>query len=676
VHREPGLNVLLITVDTLRADALGAYGHDGAETPRMDRLAAGGVRFDFAHAHNVVTLPSHANILSGRYPFEHGVRENSGFRFPPGVETLATLLGSQGYRTAAFVSAFPLDSRFGLDRGFEVYDDRLGDFEAKPDFQMQERPAAKTVAAAIEWRDATPGPKLCWLHLYEPHAPYQPPSSWRGRPYDGEVAATDRALAPLLDPILASGAASDTLVVLTSDHGEGLGEHGEATHGIFAYESTLRVPLVLHHPRLFSPRVVGESVRHVDLLPTILDALALPVPAGISGRSLLAAAQGRRSTEPPPSYFESLTPALIRGWAPIHGVLRGRVKYIDLPIPELFDLGPDPAETRNLLEHGAAAPEQMRAVLARHRAADRGIVPVGETPEVRERLASLGYVETSRRGEHHDDASHDPKRNMGFEAGLHEVLEAWGAGAAQDALARCERLVLEWPGMPVALRHLSFLRHQAGDLEGAVDAGRQALAADPSSVDSAAQLGRFLNDLGRPGDTVALLSSYVEDPEPDIDILMTYGAALARTGQREQAIAALERAGQIDPTSALAALNLGTAHLLFGDAAAAHVAFETALEHEPDLARAWNALGLLAAEGGAPTEAIRCWRRALAINPHEPDTLYNLGAVLLAEGRAAEARTPLERFLLAAPPALYGPDLVRVRGWLAGPDASRSLPPS
>ena len=199
VRREAGLDVLLVTVDTLRADALGSYGRKGAETTRMDRLAAQGVRFDFAHAHNVVTLPSHANILSGRYAFDHGIRENSGFRFPAGVETLATLLRRHGYRTGAFVSAFPLDSRFGLDRGFEVYDDQLGGVAAGGDFEMQERSGEQTVAAARAWLARTKGPRFCWVHLYEPHAPYAPPFEWRGRvptAYDGEVAATDAALAP------------------------------------------------------------------------------------------------------------------------------------------------------------------------------------------------------------------------------------------------------------------------------------------------------------------------------------------------------------------------------------------------------------------------------------------------------------------------------------------------
>src|SRR6185503_8673054 len=210
VRRQAGLNVLIITIDTLRADSVGCYGEGGRDTPWMDALAAAGVRFHRAHAHNVVTLPSHANILSGLYPSQHGIRDNAGFRFPAGRETLATILKRAGYRTGAFVSAFPLDSRFGLDRGFDVYDDRLNDPETKPAFEMQERPGTATMAAALPWIDAQgEAPFFCWIHLYDPHAPYEPPEPFASRyassPYHGEVAYTDSLLRALLEPLLAAG---------------------------------------------------------------------------------------------------------------------------------------------------------------------------------------------------------------------------------------------------------------------------------------------------------------------------------------------------------------------------------------------------------------------------------------------------------------------------------------
>ena len=312
VGRDSDLSVLLITIDTLRADAIGAYGNAAAATPWIDRLAAGGARFDRAHAHNVVTLPSHANLLSGRYPFDHGVRDNAGFRFPSTIDTLATLLHARGYRTAAFVSAFPLDSRFGLTRGFDVYDDSfVGATVQRPFFETQ-RPGTETVARARAWLDGQHGARVfCWVHLYEPHYPYQPPEPFATRfganAYAGDVAAADAALGPLLEPILRSGADGRTLVVLTADHGESLGEHREATHGIFVYDATLRVPLILFQPHLWQPAVVAAPARHVDVLPTILDALAMTPPPGLPGRSLLPSIAGDSQPDVP-SYSRRCQP--------------------------------------------------------------------------------------------------------------------------------------------------------------------------------------------------------------------------------------------------------------------------------------------------------------------------------------------------------------------------------
>src|SRR5262245_20531727 len=339
VRRAPGLSVLLVSIDTLRFDALGSYGKAEAGTPWMDRLAREGVRFERAYAHNVVTLPSHANILSGLYPHEHGVRDNAGFRFPKGKQTLATLLKQAGYRTGAFVSAFPLDSRFGLDAGFDVYDDAFLNVDAAAGHQVQQRPGPETVARARQWLEADAGkPSFCFVHLYEPHFPYAP--------YQADVAAADRALEPLLRPLLDQAANGRTLVVLTSDHGEGLGEHGEATHGIFAYEATLRVPLLLYAPRLLRPRVVSGVARHVDIVPTVLDASALLALDGLRGGSLLAAGLSRAAVERS-SYFVALTGAFSRGWAPLYGILDGGSKYIELPVPELYDVTKDPREQDN-----------------------------------------------------------------------------------------------------------------------------------------------------------------------------------------------------------------------------------------------------------------------------------------------------------------------------------------
>jgi arylsulfatase A-like enzyme/tetratricopeptide (TPR) repeat protein len=666
--RDPGLDVLLVTIDTLRADALACYGNASIETPWIDRLAAAGVRFEQAHAQNVVTLPSHANILSGRYPLEHGVRDNSGFRFPAGTDTLATLLGRAGHRTGAFVSAFPLDSRFGLDRGFDVYDDNLGDPEARTAFLMPERAGARTVALAEKWRRAQGSARtFTWVHLYEPHFPYAPPEPFASRyarsPYHGEVAYTDSLLGPLLAPLLAAGRDGRTLVVLTADHGEGLGEHGEKTHGIFAYDTTLHVPLILYAPRLFSPRVVAERVRHVDILPTVLDALGLAVPEGLPGKSLLPLATGRGGTAPP-SYFEALSSSLNRGWAPLTGLAVGRFKLIDLPIPELYDLEADPHEMRNLAATETVRLEEMRGRLARARTADRGIRRSDESAETRERLRSLGYASTTTAARTTYTDADDPKRLIELDAALQDVVSLYHAGDAVAALARVKDVLARRPEMPLALQHLAFLQRETGDLPGAVATLRRSLALGPEDTETAVLLGAYLNESDRAREAAAVLAVYAERKDPDLDILMARGSALAQIGRSAEAIATFERALAVDPTSAVAKANLGTVYLAIRDYPRGRALMEEALALDPDVSRAHNALGVIAAETGHPEEAITHWKRAVELNPREWDTLFNLGKLLRQQGREEEARPYLERFVQQAPPRQYGDDIRKLRASL------------
>ena len=359
-------NVLLITIDTLRADALGSYGGRAA-TPNLDRLAQGGLRFTFAHAHAVVTLPSHASILTGRYPFEHGVRDNAGYRLDDKADTLAEIARRGGLATGAFVGAFPLDRQFGLGQGFDVYSDVGGRVVAQGDFAFTERRAEEVVGEARAWIEKQRSKWFAWVHVFDPHASYTPPppfdARYSGDPYAGEVAYVDHALGPLLDAVRRS--ARPTTIVVTADHGEGLGDHGEATHGTFAYESTLRVPLILAQVGPGTDGSRGRSidapVRHVDIVPTIAGLLGMSVPGDLPGRTLLAAAAGdTRHT-----YFEAMTPMLKRGWAPLSGVIAGRAKYIDLPIEELYDLAADPREERNLVASAGASVSALVSDLRR-----------------------------------------------------------------------------------------------------------------------------------------------------------------------------------------------------------------------------------------------------------------------------------------------------------------------
>jgi len=688
VQHEAGLNVLLITIDTLRADALGSYGNTQVQTPWLDRLSAGGVRFSHALAHNVVTLPSHSNILSGKYPFAHGVRENSGFRFPTDVATLATVLKERGYRTGAFVSAFPLDVRFGLERGFDVYDDRFGKGVERRAFREPERAGPATVAAAVDWISGgagraggaggaggegagraggalAPQPWFAWVHLYEPHFPYTPPeplaTQYRSAPYLGDVSAADAALSPLLSPILNQGSAGRTLVVVTADHGESLGDHGEQTHGLFAYEATLRVPLILYQPRLLAPKVVDDTVGHVDIFPTVLDGLGIEAPRGLDGVSLLPVVSGERRATP--LYFEALSASLNRGWAPLAGVVDGSLKYIDLPIPELYDLSNDRSESNNLFAARPADVARLRAALDRFRSADRGPARVAESGETRERLRSLGYLSGSAAPKARYTEADDPKRLVALDRDGDEMITRYRRGDLGGAIALGERIVRQRPDMAVTWSHLAFLYSEAGDGRNAVRSIKRALELNPSAPDVVSLFGAYLTEAGEAKEAVARLEPYARTAKPDLDVVIAYGVALASVGRADEALSVFEQARTFDATNGLPSANIGTLYLMKGDGDRARAAFNEALATDPSLARAHNGLGVLAAQRGSYEEAARHWTRASELDPHDYQVLYNLGDVLIRLNRPAEARSYWEGYLRESP-ASEQLDRDRVRSWL------------
>ena len=672
VERDPGLSVLLITIDTLRADALGAYGGKAA-TPWIDRLAREGVRFDTAHAHNVVTLPSHANILSGQLPLVHGVRDNTGFRFPGEQQTLATRLKTLGFRTGAFVSAFVLDSRFGLDRGFDVYDDRTTGLETQSPFQVPDRRSDETVALAKAWIEAQGDAQFfAWVHLYDPHYPYRPPepfaSRFPGDPYHGEVSAADAALEPLLGPILNGPRKGKVLVVFTSDHGEGLGEHQETTHGVFAYESTLRVPLILWSHTL-RPRVMSAPVRHLDIVPTVLDALGQAPPSDLPGRSLLTSAAGEAATAS--SYFESLSASLNQGWAPLHGLFDGRLKYIDLPLPELYDLSTDPRELRNLVAVEPQALDRLKAGLARERANDRGSKRGQEDAATLEKLRALGYLAASNAAPARDryTAADDPKNLIEIDERNRQVVTLFNQGGVHldEAIELVRKNLSERPDMSGANLQLAYLERLRGNLEGAVAAARRAVALKPMDSEAVALLGTYLTEWGRPKEALTYLEPYARVGAVNFDLLTALGLARSALSQWEPAREAFVAARNLDPGHGLASANLGVLELMAGNRQAARAALEHALELDPGIAKAQNTLGVMAAQEGRPAEAIERWKAAVALNNSDYQTLFNLASTLRSAGRLDEARSYFEAYLRVAPKALESRDIARVKAWLRVP---------
>ncbi len=406
-----GWNVLLVTIDTLRADHVGAYGNQLGLTPTLDRLAREGLRFTHAYAHVPLTLPSHTTIMTGAYPMTNGVRDNGSFRLDGSRPTLARALKTAGYRTGAFVGAFVLDARFGLNSGFDVYDDRMIGTGGRS-LEVVQRPAEQVLAPAEHWilgepsalspkpsvrpSALNPQPFFAWVHLYDPHEPYTPPEPFRsrysGNPYAGEIAYADASLGAFLDRLRNAGALNHTFIVVASDHGESLGEHGERTHGLFAYDSTLRVPLILWAPPTLAPGAFDSLARLVDVTPTILDLVGVPALMAVDGRPLRTVITGEAAAAPSSSYFEALNANLTRNWAPLKGVIVDRLKLVDLPIPELYDLAADPGETTNIYAARIERARSLESVLDSFTRVQTPATPAAVDADAQARLRSLGYV--------------------------------------------------------------------------------------------------------------------------------------------------------------------------------------------------------------------------------------------------------------------------------------------
>jgi arylsulfatase A-like enzyme/Tfp pilus assembly protein PilF len=628
VDQNADRNILLVTIDTLRADAVGAYG-GRATTPNLDALAAHGARFDFAHSHAVVTLVSHASILTGRYPYEHGIRDNTGYRLSPTQPTAATRLKSHGFATGAFIGGYPLDHQFGLGVGFDVYDDRFTSTTG-PDANDRERPADAVVTSALGWIGQQQTKWFAWVHLYDPHAPYQPPAEWAAKfpsdPYLGEVSWTDAALAPLLGSL--AGQTRPTLIVVTGDHGESLGEHGEQTHSLFAYEPTLHVPLIIATAAASQPAaqkgvVIDSPVRHVDLLPTLLDAAGLQADAALPGVSLREAIANGRAQERP-SYFEAMSATVTRGWAPLRGVLVDREKYIDLPIPELYDLKADPKEATNVVNQRLDRARVLYETLKLFNVAPPARAQQ-ESADTLERLRSLGYIGggTATVKEKYTDAD-DPKRLVGIEQMLARAADASRAGRPDEAVDLYKSVIAKRPDTEDAYRRLALIYWRRGDARGAVATLESALRAGVTQSEVRIKLAQYLAESGQARKAIDLLE---HDAGDDPDALIALGNAYTAADRDADAIRTFKHLLEIDPKSALAWQDLGTAQLQAKDTKTAEASLRRAIELDPSLSGAYTALGVVLASTGRMPEAIDAWKKALTLDPSDTNARDNLRAV-------------------------------------------------
>lgn len=650
-------DVILVTIDTLRADALGFAGNRKVQTPFLDALARESTVFTNAHAHNVVTFPSHVNILTGLYPYQHGCRDNSGYTVDPKFKTVAALLREQGYATGAFVGAFPLDARYGLGRGFDVYDDRYPEGKGKLAFRIAERRAEEVLAPAMAWWNQLAGKRFMWVHLYDPHAPYLPPPEFAARYpselYLGEVAYVDSVLQRFLAPLLKTE--RPPLLIITADHGEALGDHGELTHGLFAYESTLKVPLLVRNPDSLIARTHSHSVRHIDIAPTILARAGAAIPAELPGKSLLVTDE-----TPRPSYFEALSASLNRGWAPLVGLVDQDHKYIDLPVPELYNLETDPAESRNLFSESRRVLAQLRKILVANSPAQSPTERV-ISAEQSAQLLSLGYISGSAAKKSYTVAD-DPKNLVDIDNMLHHMVELYQLGQLDRAVEVATQVIERQPDMPVGQEMLAFLLQQAERTEAGIATLREAIARGTATEAMKMRLGLMLSEIGRAREAVEVLEPFAS--KNDVDLLNAYGIALADVGRPTEAVRQFDRVLKIDPTNATAYQNLGIVALRSRQPDLAQQYLSKALELDPQLPLALNTLGVLYAQSGRKAEAVELWTKAVAIEPTLYDALFNLAVVAGQIQRWQIAESALSRFIETAPPKRYSRDLAAARAML------------
>ena len=610
----PPRHVLLVTLDTFRGDRL------APETaPNLDRLAAEGARFTRARAAAPLTLPSHASILTAAWPHTHGLRDNGDGPLDAAHPTLAERLAARGWDTAAFVGSFVLDRRFGLGRGFARYDDRVTRDVALLESPAAERDGAEVVAAFEDWLAARAGgdsdrgsaPFFAWLHLYDPHAPYEAPepfaSRFPGAPYDAEVAYADALVGRALAALRARGLLDESLVAVVGDHGEGLGEHGESTHALLIYNSTLHVPMLLWAPGLVPRREIATLVRTVDLAPTILDLLGTGESFG-EGRSLVPLLAGAPLPEAP-AFGESLYASRHLGWSPLHSVESGPYKYIAAPEPELYEVSSDPAETIDRLAARPDEAERLAALLA----AELGRAPPSAAQRAADaetiaRLRSLGYLAGSAPA---PAPTVDPKRKLDVWERLLRATELQARGEHAAAARVFESVLRSERSLPLVYESLGacYVRLERWD-----EAERLYGLALARDIDSAA-------------------------------IRLDLALARARRGDAAGAVEELRRALALDPRSVAAHHHLGDLHRAAGRTAEAAAAYRTALTINPDYVYSWNGLGRALAASGDAEAALTAFRRAVEIAPGEPHGVLNLAVQLERMGRTADARDTYRRCL-------------------------------
>jgi arylsulfatase A-like enzyme/Flp pilus assembly protein TadD len=655
-------NILLVTIDTVRADHVGAYGSPTAKTPTIDALAARGTLFEHAFTSVPATLAAHATILTGRLPPHHGVRGNSFYKLPDSETTLATALGASGYRTGAVIGAAVLNHQFGLNRGFASYDDQTDSRRA--DVLIAERSAGAVVSSAISWLSGAgpAAPFFLWVHLFDPHDPYEPPAPFKtefaASPYDGEIAYADRELGRLLDALAARGELDGTLVVVTSDHGESLGEHGEATHGVFLYDSTLHVPLIVAGPGVArGVRRSDDPVGLVDVLPTLLARVGVPPPDDVDGQDLFNVQSRARQF----IYAETFLTRDFYNWSELRALRSSNTKFVQAPVPEIYDLMKDPRETVNL---AAGRPEEVarlaEAVEAIGRAAlGKSATHVTVDADLAARLRSLGYVAGAGPvGESRsaDRGRPDPKTKVHLIARLDEALALKRVGRFAEAARVLQAIRTEDPGNYLAANTLGDVLFSLHRDDEAIGAYRVALASGRETAYHHYRLAILYERRREYDKAVTEFSRLVRLDGQAAKEILSRGDALLKAGANSAALAyfeMLQNSGASDPALDL---SLADTRVRSGHIQEAADGLRAASRRNPDnhdIRRArvevLNVLGRSRGEAGNLDGAIQAFSEAASVEPQDFDTLANLGVTYARRWDTAAALAWLEKALAVRP---------------------------
>ncbi|HKT10526.1 MAG TPA: tetratricopeptide repeat protein [Terriglobia bacterium] len=637
------LNVVLVTIDTLRSDHVHCYGYQGVKTPTLDALANRGVLFEQAVAQAPLTAPSHASIFTGEYPTRHHVRDTGGFILPSSSRTLATILQKHGWDSAAFIGSSVLKREFGFNLGFDHYDDKM----PRPghgDQYLEEpsRPAGIVIDHAIDWLNAQSGkPFFLWVHLYDPHMPYTPPppfsEEYKTHPYDGEIAYADQQLGRLID-VLDKKAPGNTIIAVLSDHGESLGQHGEYTHGIFLYDSTLRIVFIMAGPGIPAGMRIKRQVREIDFLPTMLGLMGgkTLVPQQVQGTTLVPAFFGN-PVDTGTSYEETLYPRINMGWSELRGVRTDHWMYIRAPKSELYDLSTDPGETTNEIQKDPLQAERLDAFLNGVISAEGGgtteKVKLGlMKPQTEQELTSLGYL-SGYSPRSFDLTGHgiDPKDRTNV---LKLLFEAENPlSITSDA----RRLQLE----------------------------RQAQAEDPTNPQIYYLLGGRYDKAHQYKEEMSLYRTAVSKGIESGLLHSRIADLLVREGRSNEAIPEFEKAVQDNPSDTGSLANLATAYMEKGKLDEAELDFKRILVTNPDNATAQNGLGLISIQHRDFQGARKYFERAVQLDPNLMEAQVNLGLIYEKSGDLEGARKCFETFLAKASPSQYATVIPKVRQELA-----------